>query len=148
MADATHRCMRRCQRGVSLIEALIGSIILMIVILVFFEAIPASYEFTAQDALRIQAIAAGHEYLDIIRQYVKSTGVDTSLPAPPVVAIDAGNGFMSGSTEATPGNFNMTPSCSARSLFSFDCTVTTTWTRRGFDYSVRVQSYIASQAGF
>lgn len=148
MADKRHSGNRRRAAGFSLIEALVGAIVLTLIVLAFFGAIPASFGYTADNAVRIQAVSAGQEYLDIIRQYIKSTGVDTNLPSAPTVAIDPGNLFLANTSAATPGNFAISPSCTARSLFSFDCTVTVAWTTRGAQRSVQVESYIASQAGF
>lgn len=98
--------------------------------------------------MRVQAIGAGQQYLDTIRQYIKTTGVDTGLPAPPAVAIDPGKGFVSHVALQSPGNFSMTPACTAMSLFDFDCTVTVGWDEGGSTQSVQVESYVASQAGF
>lgn len=136
-------------RGFSLIEALIGLVTLLVVVLMLIGAIPASYAFTARDSVRVQAVAAGQDYLDIIRQYVESSGVDTSLPAPPVIAIDSGYGYVSNASVPSPGNFTMAPRCTARSLFSYDCVVTVSWSQNGTNVqSANVESYIASQAGF
>ena len=112
-------------------------------------AIPASYGFTAQDTARVQAVSAGQEYLDVIRQYVKASGVDTDLPTPPVVAIDRGQGFVSHDGQAPVDDFTMTPVCTSRSLFSFDCIVNVEWSvNNGPLQKVQVESYIASQASF
>jgi len=98
--------------------------------------------------VRVQAIAAGQQYLDSIRQYIKTTGVDTGLPAAPVVAIDPGKGFLSHAAMQSPGDFTMTPACSALSLFDFECSVTVGWDEDGSTQSVQLVSYVASQAGF
>jgi type II secretory pathway pseudopilin PulG len=136
-------------RGFSLIEALIGLMMLLVVVLMLIGAIPTAYAFTARDSVRVQAVAAGQDYLDIIRQYVESSGVVTNLPAAPVIAIDSGYGFVSDATAPSPSNFSMTPRCTARSLFSYDCVVTVNWSQNGANaQSATVESYIASQAGF
>jgi hypothetical protein len=98
--------------------------------------------------IRLQAIAAGQQYLDSIRQYIKTTGVDTGLPAAPVIAIDPGKGFISQQVMQSPGAFTMASTCAARSLFSFDCSVLVSWSEGGDSQSVDVESYIASQAVF
>jgi len=74
-------------RGLSLIEAMVGMVVLLIGILMLIGSIPAAYGFTAQDSVRVQAVSAGQEYLDDIRQYIQSSGVDTKLPAPPDVSV-------------------------------------------------------------
>ena len=136
-------------RGFSLIEAMVGMVVLLVGIMMLVGAIPASYGFTAQDSVRVQAVSAGQEYLDVIRQYVKASGVDTDLPPPPVVAIDRGQGFVSHDGPTTGDDFTMTPSCTSRSLFSFDCSVSVEWSvNNGPLQKVQVESYIASQAGF
>ena len=138
----------RPDRGFSLVEAMVAMAVLLVVVLMLVGAVPASYAFTKQDSLRVQAVSAGQVYLDAIRQYVKSSGVITGLPPAPVIGIDQGYGFVSNQTSSTTANFTMTPSCTARSLFSYDCTVTVGWNANGHPQSAEVETYIASQAGF
>jgi type II secretory pathway pseudopilin PulG len=136
-------------RGFSLVEAMVAMILLTIIVLTLVGAIPTAHALTAQNSVRVQAVAAGQEYLDIIRQYVKASGVDSVLPPPPNVLVDFGNGFVSGQRQASTTAFVMTPSCKTRSLFSFDCTVAVTWTVNGGpQQKVDVESYVTSQAGF
>jgi hypothetical protein len=53
-----------------------------------------------------------------------------------------------GSTPA-PVALTLTPSCTSRSLFSFDCSVNVQWSvNNGPSQKVKVESYITSQAGF
>ena len=134
-------------RGFSLIEAMISMVVLLIIVLSMISLVPATLGYSVESSVRIQAIGAAQDYLDIIRQYVKTNGVITNLPTPPVIAIDSGTGVWS-SAMPKLGKFRETPSCSARSLFSFDCTVTVSWNVAGNTRSVQVESYIASQAGF
>ena len=54
-------------RGFSLIEAMVGMVVLLVGIMMLVGAIPASYGVTAQDTARVQAVSAGQEYLDVIR---------------------------------------------------------------------------------
>ena len=138
----------RSYRGFSLVEAMIAMTILLLVVLMLVGTVPASFAFTKQDSVRVQAVSAGQSYLDAVRQYVKSSGSITGLPPAPVVAIDQGRGFVSDQTSAPEVDFVMTPSCAPRSLFSFDCTVTVAWGPNGPAQSAVVESYIASQAGF
>jgi hypothetical protein len=127
---------------------MVAMAVLLIVVLMLVGAVPASFAFTKQDSLRVQAVAAGQSYLDSIRQYVKSSGVITGLPQAPVIGIDQGYGFVSNQSSTPTDVFGMTPSCAARSLFSYDCKVTVSWTANGNPQSVDVETYIASQAGF
>jgi Tfp pilus assembly protein PilV len=137
----------RGARGFSLVEALTGMSVLLVVLLTLIGVVPAVYGFSAQDAVHIQAVAAGQYYLDIIRQYIKSYGVDTNLPAAPVIPIDPGYGFMSNQALAATGDFTLSPNCTALSLYNFDCVVTVAWSENGIPHSLNVESYIASQAG-
>jgi hypothetical protein len=127
---------------------MVAMAVLLVVVLMLVGAVPASYAFTKQDSLRVQAVSAGQGYLDAIRQYVKSSGVITGLPPAPVVQIDQGYGFVSDQQDPSVTDFVMTPYCSPHSLFSYDCTVTVAWGANGHPQSVVVESYIASQAGF
>jgi len=135
-------------RGLSLIEAMVGMVVLLVGVLMLVGAIPAAYGFTAQDSVRVEAVAAGQEYLDDIRQYVQASGVDTNLPSPPAVTIQSPT-FAAGAAAHTPVALTLTPSCAARSLFSFDCAVTVQWAvNNGPAQNVKVESYVTSQAGF
>ena len=131
-----------------MIEAMVGMVVLLVGILMLVGSIPAAYGFTAQDSVRVQAVSAGQEYLDDIRQYIQSSGVDTNLPPAPAVSV-VPPAFSSGGTTPTPVALTLTPSCSSRSLFSFDCSVDVQWSvNSGPAQKVKVESYITSQAGF
>lgn len=135
-------------RGLSLIEAMVGMVVLLVGVLMLLGAIPAAYGFTAQDAVRVQAVSAGQEYLDDIRQYIQASGVDTDLPPPPAVSVVPPT-FSAGTQAATPVALVLTPACTARSLFSFDCSVDVRWSAgNGPAEQVKVESFITSQAGF
>lgn len=135
-------------RGLSLIETMVGMVVLLIGILMLVGAIPAAYGFTSQDAVRVQAVSAGQEYLDDIRQYIQASGVDTNLPPPPAVSVVPPT-FSSSAQQPAPIALTLTPTCTARSLFSFDCAVDVRWSsENGPSEKVRVESYITSQAGF
>jgi prepilin-type N-terminal cleavage/methylation domain-containing protein len=136
------------RRGFSLIEAMMALIVLAIVAVNMVAVVPSTLGFASESSIRIQAIGVGQDYLDMIRQYIKTNGEDTGLPAAPVVPIDTGSGYFSTSARPDIGDFLETPSCTARSLFSFDCTVTVSWSEHGVGHEIQVESYIASQAGF
>lgn len=135
-------------RGFTLVEALTGMFVLLVAVLALIGVVPAAYGLTARDSVHVQAVAAGQNYLDSIRQYIKASGVDTNLPAPPSIAVDPGYSFMSNQALTSREQFSMVPSCVALSLFSFDCVVTVGWDENGVTQSLKVESYIASQAGF
>src|SRR4029077_13269917 len=125
-----------------------GMVVLLVGMLMLLGTIPAAYAFGAQDSVRVQAVAAGQEYLDDIRQYIQASGVDTRLPPAPDVAIVPPT-FTSSDAQPTSIPLTLTPSCSARSLFSFDCSVTVAWSvNDGPQQQVKVESYVTSQAGF
>jgi prepilin-type N-terminal cleavage/methylation domain-containing protein len=139
---------RRACRGFTLVEAMTSMVILAVLVMAMLGVVPATYGYTERCMVRIQAVAAGQQYLDSIRQYIKTTGVATGLPPAPAVAIDPGKGFVSQQQMPSPGNFSMSPTCTARSLFSFDCAVSVRWSQNGIVQSALVESYVASQAGF
>jgi prepilin-type N-terminal cleavage/methylation domain-containing protein len=136
------------RRGFSLIEAMVGMVVLVIVLTNLVAVVPATVGYASESSVQIQAIGAAQDYLDTIRQYIKTNGIDTGLPPPPVIPIDSGTDLFGNSSRSSLGNFVETPDCSARSLFTFDCKVTVSWSQGGNDRSVQVESYIASQAGF
>ena len=100
-------------RGFTLVEAMTSMVILVVLVMALLGVVPATYRYTQRCLMRVQAIAAGQQYLDTIRQYIKTTGVDTGLPAAPAVQIDPGKGFISHLAMQSPGDFSMTPTCAA-----------------------------------
>jgi hypothetical protein len=139
---------RRTLRGFSIIEGLVAMIVIGFVVLALLGVGPAVHGFAIKDSERVQAIAAGQQYLDIIRQYVQTKGVDTSLPLAPTVAVDPGYSMVSNEALPSQATFSMTPSCSTRSLFSFYCSVSVSWQYNGNEERVDVASIITSEAGF
>jgi prepilin-type N-terminal cleavage/methylation domain-containing protein len=135
-------------RGFTIVEVMIGMAMLLIVITSVFAIVPATVGFGSESQIRMQAAGAAQDYLDVVRQYIKTNGVDTNLPVAPVIPIDPGAGILSGLARPSLGNFDETASCTERSLFSFDCLVTVSWRENGILRSKQVESYIASQAGF
>jgi prepilin-type N-terminal cleavage/methylation domain-containing protein len=135
-------------RGFTIIEVMIGMAMLLVVITSVFAVVPATVGFGSDSQIRMQAEGAAQDYLDVIRQYIKTNGVDTNLPQAPIIPIDPGAGILSGLARPTLGNFDESASCTERSLFSFDCLVTVSWRENGTVRTKEVESYIASQAGF
>jgi prepilin-type N-terminal cleavage/methylation domain-containing protein len=135
-------------RGFTIIEVMIGMVMLLVVITAVFGVVPATVGFGSESQIRMQAVGAAQDYLDVIRQYIKTNGVDTGLPQAPVIPIDPGAGLFSDLTRPSLGNFDETVNCTQRSLFSFDCLVTVSWHENSVVRSEQVESYIASQAGF
>lgn len=123
-------------------------VMLLVVITSVFAIVPATVGFGSESQIRMQAVGAAQDYLDVIRQYIKTNGVDTNLPPGPVVPIDSGTTIFSATARPSLGNFDESANCTERSLFSFDCLVTVSWRENGILRSERVESYIASQAGF
>lgn len=136
------------QRGFTIIEAMVSMVVLLVVVMSMIALVPASLGYAAESSTRIQAVGAAQDYLDTVRQYIKTNGDDANLPSPPVIPIDSGNGFFSATARPDLGNFSETPKCVPRSLFSFDCTVTVSWAVAGVNHSVKVESFVASQTGF
>jgi len=134
--------------GFTIIEVMIAMVILLVVVTSVFAVVPATVSFGSESQIRMQATGAAQDYLDVIRQYIKTNGVDTNLPQGPVIPIQQGVAAFSGLARPSLGNFEELASCTERSLFSFDCVVTVSWREIASVRSVQVESYIASQAGF
>lgn len=145
---AARRAMLGRARGFTVLEAMMAMFVIAGIILALFSVISVSFKDVNRDSQRVQAVSVGQQYLDLMRQYVQSNGSVAGMPAPPVVAIDAGDTMSgTGAANASPGNFNVTGSCplAGGSTFRFDCTVTVTWTQDGAARSVQVESYVTSQ---
>lgn len=140
----------RTARGFSIIEALISIMLLMIAILGILAAIPSSFNNTVRDSERVQAVAAGQQYLDALQEYVTFNGSDANLPSPPAISADAGGIFEgTGSPAVSPGQFTITnngcPAVSG-STAEYDCQVYVKWTENGVAREVDLESYVTSQA--
>jgi type II secretory pathway pseudopilin PulG len=141
------------QRGFTIIEALIAIVILIGVMLSLVGIVPATFKSAERDSLKIQADAASQQYLDQLRQYIKSNGTNTGMPAAPTLAIDLGDQF-AGSNSPMPS-----PSASAKNFTfanngcpfiagssrMYDCSVTATWTEDGVSRTSSVESYVTAQ---
>src|SRR5690348_13397795 len=83
------------RRAFSLIESMLAMVLLMLAFLSMGSVLPIAFGFASRDSQRIQAVAAGQIYLDQLRNSIASNGNTTATPAPPVVAIDQGDSFIS-----------------------------------------------------
>lgn len=137
------------QRAFTIIEAMVAMVVLIGAILALLGIVPASLSNASRDSQRVEAMAASHQYLDSLRQYVQNFGTNTSLPAPPSLAIDAGDTYADPNTPiASPGNFTFANNgCPFVALSSrmYDCVVTASWTEAGEARSVSVESYVTAQ---
>ena len=135
---------RRARRAFTLIESLMAMVVLTFCMLSLFGLVSATFGYTEKDSEHIQAVSAGQQYLDTIRQAVQNAH---SLPTAPSVAVDPGFG-MTGSQITSTQNFTMTNnSCPivTGSLMLYNCVVTVQWTQGGASQSVSIQSYVAQQ---
>jgi hypothetical protein len=116
-------------------------------------ALGSSFGSVQSNAQRMQAVAAAQQYLDSIRQWEASGGAG-SMPAAPVVAIDAGDVTTgTGAAVSSPGNFDFTtvPATCTRngagggSSKQYDCSVTVGWTIGGFNRQLQVETYVTQQ---
>lgn len=138
-------------RGFTIIEALIAIVTLIGVMMALVGTVPATFKGAERDSQRMEAATATQQYLDLLRQYIKSNGVNTSLPAAPTVAIDAGNQFAAPNDpmpSPSPGDFALANNgCPfvAGSSRMYDCSVTASWTEDGVARTTTVESYVTAQ---
>ena len=135
-------------RGFTLIEVMISMVVLLVVSTSVFAAVPATLGFGSESQIRMQATGAAQDYLDVVRQYIKTNGVASDLPPAPIIPIQTGASPIADIARPSMGNFVESANCTARSFLSFDCVVTVTWHETGTVRSEQVESYIVSQAGF
>lgn len=138
-------------RGFSIIEALLSFVFTIIAILATLAITPISFTHTQSDAIQIQAVAAGQQYMDALRNYIQQHGSDANLPAPRPVAIDSGGVLAgTGGPAASMGNFDIDQAACPQkngSLFLYTCTVTVRWQQpAGTDRSISIQSYATLQS--
>jgi type II secretory pathway pseudopilin PulG len=135
-------CRRR--RGFSLLEALFAMVVLFMVLGMFLTLLPFSLQKNEHDALYLQAVAAGQEYLDALRDSVEN---DQPPPSPPTIAIDAGGSVVGNGYNQSPGNFSISGSCkNVVNLESLsDCTVDVQWTENNQTRTYVVESYATQQ---
>jgi len=131
-------------RGFSLLEALFAMTVLFMVIGAFMTLLPFALEKNQNDAIYLQAVAAGQQYLDALRD-----SVENGLPQPPAptIAIDAGGSVVGNGYNQSPGNFTINGSCLPVTVLQplQQCTVTVTWSEANTPRSYVVQSYATQQ---
>src|SRR5215468_11732696 len=136
--------MKSRLRGFSIIESLVAMVLVTFSILSLFGLISASFGGTEQDSEHIQAVTAGQQYLDAIRQAVQNAN---SVPSSPTIKVDPGFGQTGHQISATQ-NFTFTPNgCPLVSGLKVmhNCVVTVSWTEAGASKSLTVQSYVSQQ---
>jgi len=110
----------------------------------FLSLLPAALQSNAHDSVYLQAVAAGQEYLDALRDSVEN---GTPQPSPPVVAIDPG-GSVVGSGNITPTQFfSITGNCVPVPTSSRlqHCTVTVSWPEAGQTRTFSIESFASQQ---
>ena len=111
----------------------------------FMSLLPYAFAHNQHDGYYLQAVSAGQEYLDSLRDAVEK---NRPLPAAPVVPIEGGGSVVDYTTiEQSPGNFSITGACT-QSLPLSDlryCSVTVQWTEHGQSRSYFVESYATQQ---
>jgi len=139
---------RTIGRGLSIVDALIAFVITIISIMALMSAIPLAFASASQAAIQIQAIAAAQQHLEAIRRVVAANG-NASLPAPPSIAVDAGESML-GTGEPASGAGDFTFANNGCPLVSgsdvrFDCSVTVSWTRGSENRSLTLETYVTHQ---
>jgi Tfp pilus assembly protein PilV len=136
---------RYSQRGFSLLEALFAIALLFMAIGTFMSLFPYALQQNQHDSYYLQAVAAGQEYLDALRNATENGKVK---PAPPVVAIDAGYSVVDKtSRNSSPGNFAIDGSCDPVGQLSslYHCWVSVTWPEAGQSRAYSTETYATQQ---
>ena len=139
---------RHIRRGFTLLEALCAIAVLSLALGTFMSLFPYALSSNQHDSYYLQAVAAGQEYLDALRDSVESKA---PAPPPPVVHMDAGYSvadFFHNIKNASPGDFAIAGACAPpidplSSLY--DCTVTVQWSEYGQTRSYTTESYATQQ---
>lgn len=123
--------------------------IALVILLIAMLGLAGATSFGAirANADEVQALTAGQEYLEQLRDFIRNSDSAAPLPLPPVVAIQAGQSFVGG-TISDPGKFTITndgcPPVDAGGILR-RCTVTVSWAERGAAKSRSVVSYATQQ---
>ena len=137
--------MNERHRGFTLIEALLGMIVVALTILTLYAMIPFTFKSVEMNAAEVQAVAVGQRYLDYERNAKLH---NLTMPSPARVPIDPGDSFVSSSSAAGGDVFTVTPDgCATVQTFGlnanvYSCSATVTWTQTGATRTVTVQSYV------
>lgn len=136
--------LRRCRRGFSLLEALLAMVVVFMAIGTFLALLPYAFNNNQHDAYYLQAVAAGHEYMEALRAAVSE---DKPQPPYPTVPIDAGGSVVGNGLNQSPGNFEFGGGCQPMPSQSelFDCTVTVTWFEGSQQRTYSVETYVTQQ---
>jgi type II secretory pathway pseudopilin PulG len=136
--------MRRRCAAFTLVEALFAIVLFFVALGTFLTLLPFALESNAHDSYYLQAVAAGQEYLDSLRD-----AVENGLPAPsaPVVPIDAGGSVVGNGLNASPGNFSISGGCSSLPTNATlqDCIVNVQWMEGGMTRTYTIESYDTRQ---
>jgi Tfp pilus assembly protein PilV len=136
------------ERGFTVVEAILALVVLLIALLALMGIVPAGFSSVQQNSTRVQAIAAGQQYLDSIRQSMQSNP-SAATPAPPTIAVDPGDSLLgTGTANSGLGNFSMQPNCTAitgTNSRAYDCTVTIHWTVQSTQKTELLETYVAQQ---
>ncbi len=135
------------QRGSTVLEAMMAFVIVLI-------ALPGLGSVTSLGAVKtnaneVQAVAAGQQYLDQLRDFIRTHDSSAALPTPPTITIDQGQSFVSGGSTAPIGSFTITSDGCPILASSFglirNCSVSVTWTDAGKSKSRTLVSYATQQ---
>ena len=135
---------RSKQRGFTLIEALISTVLAGGLVVGLLGIVPYGFNATQMNSVQIEAVAVGQQYLDGLREAEQSF---RPLPGPTSAPIDAGNGYVSNAALATTALFTVTPntcpvSVSGSASSQYDCSVTVSWTQNGVPDSIKVETLV------
>ena len=136
------------RRGFSLLEALCAIAALALAVMTFLALLPYALSANQHDSFYLQAVAAGQEYLDALRDAAEA---NAPKPPAPVVQIDAGYSvvdFFHNNHNASPGNFVISGQCAPMvdPLSDLrDCSVTVQWPEYGQTRSYTTESFATQQ---
>jgi type II secretory pathway pseudopilin PulG len=148
-------------RGISLLESLVAMVMLTVAVLVLTTAYPYAFGRIGERDDELQAVSFGQQYLEQVRQQIRSGQTTLASATAP---IDAGYALAFGTRSypspgpsappppaqlASPGNFTATaattPTLSA-SASRYDVTVTVSWSFGGAPRSVQLATVVTREA--